>query len=388
MADASAVNPLLPVHQQAQAEFQPYADIEIVSTFGEPQAEYAAIRKSCGLIDRPQRAVIELTGPERLIFLNNLITNQTWDKQAKEPLPVGRAVYAFLLNAKTGRIVTDLNVLELGERTLLEVEVRLVPTVMSALEKYLFAEKVKITSRLGELHQIALHGPGASDVLRQALDTQVELSAPMTCAAARMHNSDVLVWRDDPCGVSGFDIVVPTDVARSIWMHLLTRFASAPEIGKRQLRPVGWAAFNTTRIESGRALFGIDFDDSTLPAETGALLNRAVSFTKGCYPGQEVVARMHARHQVARQIVGLRVENSALPIAGAQIFDADQNVVGAVTSSTISPVLSGAVVALGMVKRPVFNVGSALRIPAEGAVHDARVVEIPFLAPLTEEQHT
>jgi folate-binding protein YgfZ len=380
MADASAINPLHPVHQQAQAEFQPYAEIEIVSTFGEPQAEYAAIRKSCGLLDRPQRAVIELTGPDRLIFLNNLLTNQTWDKQTKQPLPAGHAVYAFLLNAKTGRIVTDLNALELGERTLLDLEARLVPTVTAALEKYLFGEKVRISSRLGELHQIALHGPGAAEVLRQALDTPVELNEPMTCASARMHNSDVIIWRDDPCGVSGFHLLMSTESARPIWMHLLTRFASAPEIGKRALRPIGWAAFNTTRIEAGRALFGIDFDDSTLPAETGALLNRAVSFTKGCYPGQEVVARMHARHQVARQIAGIRMDSAALPIAGAQIFDADENVVGAVTSSTISPVLSGAATGLGMLKRPLFNVGSTLRIPAEGAVHDARVAELPFLA--------
>ena len=380
MADASTVNPLLSVHQQAQAEFQSYGDVEIVSTFGEPQAEYAAVRKSCGLLDRPQRAVIELTGPDRLIFLNNLITNQTWDKQSKQPLAAGRALYAFLLNARTGRIITDLNVLELGDRTLLELEVRLVPTVMDALAKYLFAEKVKITSRLGELHQIALHGPGAAEVVRQALDTPVELSEPMTCGAARMHNSDVIIWRDDPCGVSGFHVMVPREAARPIWMHLLTRFASAPEVGKRQLRPIGWAAYNTTRIEAGRALFGIDFDDSTLPAETGALLNRAVSFTKGCYPGQEVVARMHARHQVARQIVGVRIECAALPIAGAQIFDSDQNIVGAVTSSTLSPILSGAAIMLSMVKRPFFNIGSAVRIPAEGAVHDARVVELPFLA--------
>jgi folate-binding protein YgfZ len=388
MTDASLINPLYPVHQQAEAEFQPYADIDIVSTFGEPQAEYAAIRKACGLLDLPQRAVIELTGADRLSFLNNLLTNQTWDKQTRQPIPPGQVVYAFLLNAKTGRIITDVNVLELGERTLLEVEVRLVPTVMAALEKYLFGEKVQIANRLGELHEIALYGPGAAAVVNQSLDTPIELSGPMTCAAARTQNQDVIVWRDDPCGVSGFHLIVPTAAARSIWMHLLTRFASGADVGKRPLRPVGWAALNTTRIEAGRPLFGIDFDDATLPAETGPLLNRAVSFTKGCYPGQEVVARMHARHQVARQIAGIRMEGPALPIAGGQVFDAEQNVVGAITSSTISPVLSGAAITLGMVKRPLFNVGSALRIPAEGAVHDARVVELPFLARAIEETRT
>jgi len=379
MTEASSINPLHPVHRQAEAEFQAYGDIEIVSTFGEPQAEYAAIRKSCGLLDRPQRAVIELTGADRLPFLNNLLTNQTWDKQTKQPILSGQAIYAFLLNAKTGRIITDLNVLVLGERTLLELEARLAPSVTSALDKYRFGEKVQIAGRLGEIHEIALHGPGAADIVRQSLDTPPELSVEMTCASARMLNHNVIVWRDDPCGVPGYHLFVPTSAARSIWMHLVTRFSTAADIGKRLLRPVGWAAYNTTRIEAARPLFGIDFDDATLPAETGRLLNRAVSFTKGCYPGQEVVARMHARQQVARQIVGIRMEGTALPIAGAQIFDGDQSVIGAVTSSTISPILSGAAIAMGMVKRPFFTVGSALRIPAEGAVHEARVVELPFL---------
>src|SRR6266542_3442287 len=116
-------NPLLDLHRQNPlTECQAHGPIEIVSTFGEPQAEYAAIRKSCAVMDLPQRGLIELTGKDRLPFLNNLITNQVWDKQAKKPLEAGRGVYAFLLNAKTGRIITDMNVLELGERTRLEMD--------------------------------------------------------------------------------------------------------------------------------------------------------------------------------------------------------------------------------------------------------------------------
>src|SRR4051812_8667266 len=106
-------NPLHLLHQQAEAEFQPYADLEIVTTFGEPQAEYAALHKSVGMIDLPQRGILELAGKDRLAFLNNLLTNQTWNKESKSGLPAGRGIYAFFLNTK-GRIVTDMNVLELG----------------------------------------------------------------------------------------------------------------------------------------------------------------------------------------------------------------------------------------------------------------------------------
>jgi folate-binding protein YgfZ len=162
-------------------------------------------------------------------------------------------------------------------------------------------------------------------------------------------------------------------------MNLITRHATSDEPGKRLLRPVGWAAFNTARIEAGRAFFGIDFDENFVPAETGSLLSRAVSFTKGCYPGQEIVARMHARGQVAKQIAGFRMDSDALPIAGAQVLDDQSNVIGAVTSSTISPVLSNAAIGLAILKRPHFEARKLIHIPAEGAIHNAKVVELPFL---------
>src|SRR5947207_4969199 len=122
-------NPLHDSHEQANAEFQAYGVVQIVATFGQPQAEYAAIHKACGLMDLPQRGVIELTGKDRLTFLNNLLTNQTFDKQTKTPLSAGAGVYAFLLNAKSGRIIVDVNVLELGERKLLELAARRVCSV-------------------------------------------------------------------------------------------------------------------------------------------------------------------------------------------------------------------------------------------------------------------
>src|SRR3954467_8922901 len=125
-----ASNPLHASHEAANAEFQAYADVQIVSTFGQPQAEYSAIHKACGMMDLPQRGIIELTGKDRLTFLNNLLSNQTFDKQTKTPMPEGAGVYAFLLNAKTGRIVVDVNVLELGERTVLELDARLIATVL------------------------------------------------------------------------------------------------------------------------------------------------------------------------------------------------------------------------------------------------------------------
>jgi folate-binding protein YgfZ len=374
-------NPLLELHRQPEAEFQPYGEsLEIVSTFGQPQAEYSALHKSCGLMDLPQRAIIALTGKDRLAFLNNLLTNQTYEKQSKTGLAPGRGAYAFLLDAKSGRIKLDVNVLELGERTLLEVDARIVDELLAILDRYRFTEQVVFTSKINDLHEIALHGPGAAEVLGSAVDPLPQLSEPLQCALSRLLGTDVIVWRDDPCGVPGFHLIIPAHAAAAVWNHFVATYGASDQLGKRELRPIGWAAFNATRIEAGRALFGVDFDDSILPAETGPLtMSRAVSFTKGCYPGQEIVARMHARQQVAKQLVGIRMTSEALPIAGAQVLDESRtNPIGGITSSTLSPVLSNAAICLGYVKRPHFTVGTKLTIPAEAALREGVVVELPF----------
>ena len=380
-ATAPLPNPLRDLHGEGPlVEFQPYDRVEIVGTFGEPQAEYAAIRKSCGLMDLPQRGLLELTGRDRLPFLNNLLTNQTWDKNTKTPMQAGAGVYAFFLNIK-GRIAADMNVLEIGDRTLLEMDARFVEPIRQAFDKYLFAEQVSMRSLIGVSHEIALHGPGAADVLGRAAEAPIAALSPLASARARLFGVDAIVWRDDPTGAPGFHVIVPTESATTVWRELLTRFGTSEHLGKRPLRPIGWAAFNATRIEAGRPLFGIDFDDSILPAETGPLFSRAVSLTKGCYLGQEIVARMHARQQVAKQIVGLKLDTDDLPMAGAKLFDEKGNEIGGVTSSTLSPMLSDTAVCLGYAKRPFVAPGTKVRVPAEGQLREATVTALPFVSP-------
>jgi len=366
-------NPLHDLHQQAEAEFQAYAELPIVSTFGEPQAEYAAIHKGAALLDQPFRGVLELTGKDRHSFLNNLITNQVWDKEKKVGLATGEGVYAFFLNTK-GRVVVDMNVLEIGDRLLLEMDARHVESTRIAFEKFRFVEKVTLENVIGKRHELAIHGPSAAQVLGLT-----EPLAPMQNRAIRLFDIDIIVWRDDPTGQPGYQIIVDTASAVPLWTILLESFGQVTGIGKRPLRPIGWAAFNATRIEAGRPLFGIDFDDSVLPAETGQLA-RAVSFTKGCYLGQEVVARMHARNVVARQIVGIRMNDDSLPMAGSHIFapDGSNNQIGGITSSTISPILSNASICLGILKKAFIAPGSMVEIPAEGAMRKGTVVELPF----------
>jgi len=352
-------NPLHAIHEKFGAEFQAYGATPIPLMYGEPQAEYAAIRKSAAIVDRPYRGILELSGKDRHAFLNNLLTNQIWDKEKKIGLGTGQSVYAFFINNK-GRIVSDMNVIELGDRTWLEMEEEKIETVQLAFEKYLFAEQVKMKSLVGGVHEFLVTGPRAQEA---------------------MANVEATVFRDDICGVPGFVLIVAIEEAERTWNHFTQGVEREfdDDLRFRGLaRPCGWAAFNTTRIEAGRPLFGIDFDESILPAETG-LFERAVSLTKGCYLGQEIVARMHARGQVARKLVGIRMQSDALPLAGTKIYDDQQNEIGGVTSSTISPVLSNIAICIGYVKKPFFAAGTKLKIPAEGSIRTGQVVDLPFI---------
>jgi aminomethyltransferase len=390
MPEVRPTNPLHALHAQiSSAEFQPYADLEVVSTFGQPEAEYAAIRKAAALMDLPQRGLLELTGKDRLPFLNNLLTNQTWDKQTKTGLAPGSGVYAYFLNLK-GRIVADINVLELGERTLLETDARMIEVLRKAFDKFIFTEQVQITSKVGALHRITLHGPEALSILNDAANSPLPELDPLASTQTSLLGTDVTLFRDDECAAPGYHLIVPAECAAELWQGLVTQFANPLELGKRRLRPIGWAAYNACRIEGGRPLFDIDFgnsadpDQSVLPAEAGQFA-RAVSVTKGCYLGQEIVARMHARQQVAKQLVGLRVADDALPIAGATLFDDKQNQVGMITSSTVSPILSGACIALGYLKKPFFALGTEVTVPAEGSMRKAVVTQLPFVHAKTSE---
>jgi folate-binding protein YgfZ len=378
MPDITPSNPLLDLYRHTDAEFQPYGNVEIAAHFGAPPVEYAAIHKNCALMDWPQRGILEVAGPDRLPFLNNLLTNQLWNKETKTGLSAGQGVYAFLLNTK-GRIEADMNVLELGDKTWLEMDARLIEPVRLVLDRHLFAEKVTPASRVGQLHQIALQGPLALRIAEETLGQPIGQLPPLGSKVIDRPDGQVVLWRDDPAGVPGYYLIAPVPLIRRLWSDLWQRFETGVP-GRREVRPVGWAAWNAARIEAGRVLYGIDFDASILPAETGRF-EQAVSVTKGCYLGQEIVARMYARKVVARQLAGLRINSGELPLAGTKIFDAEQNEIGGVTSSTVSPLLGQAAIAIGLLKRGFFDVGTRVRIPAEGAMREAEVVQMPFLPP-------
>lgn len=378
--------PLRSLHERAGAMLAVYGPaegvggvpVDVPQVFGELELEYAAIRKHSGLMDQATRATIELTGSDRLDFLNRMLT------QELKALPPGSARRAFWLNRK-GRIDADIQVVHLSDRTLLDVDILALERTCSSLASFIITEDAALRDLSGETYRLAIHGPTAPDLLG---GLGAALPPEGGAIEAILADRPVTLWRTDATGEIGVEILCAMRDAEKLYSSLLAR-AGEQETGAAALRTsdpsslnrrvgltrVGWHAFNIARIEAGTPLYNIDFGPESLPAETG-VLNDRVSFTKGCYLGQEIVARMHSRGHPKQCLVALRLDRvidqatgePSLPSGGAPVLDAVGTPIGAVTSSAVAPMLGAAPVCFAQVKWEQSKPGTQVSVQTESAL--------------------
>lgn len=370
--------------------------IDLVATYASLELEYASLRKHCGLIDLPSRGLVEVTGPDRLDFLNRMVTQEL--RPGRKDLPPWSMARSFWLSRK-GRIDADLRICVLPDRVLLEVDALAAPRTAGALSSFIIMEDCAVRDISQDNHCLGLHGPTAPSLLA-AVCAPLHGAPPVQSLApaggvtrALIDSRPVTVLRDDQAGVPGFSLITdlkdalvvaqalvraghdaahePTGSSKHFSLPVLT--PDAPRNPARfRLAPIGWLSFNIARIEAGTPMFNIDFGVESLPAETGQLDSR-VSFTKGCYLGQEVVARMHARHQSKQQLVAVKFESThaaddrpypPLPEQGAPLL-AEGAAVGRITSSTLSPLLGMAPIAFAQVRSTHAAPGTVLTAPGD-----------------------
>jgi tRNA-modifying protein YgfZ len=380
-------SPLHKLHQLAEAAVIPYgppeAGIMVVATFGELELEYAAIRKSCILLDLPQRGILEIAGKDRLEFLNRMVTQEL---KGLQPFHTSKT---FWLNRK-GRIDADLRLIELGDRVLVDLDALATDRTVKGLSAYIITEEVTVKDLTESWHRMALHGP-TSLALLQAVSKPVrgpslgDLAPGMvTVIAVRGH--EVVVDRDDSTGEPGLEMTMPVAAAAEVFQSLVETGQvhddgnggeGSEPASKFRLRPAGWHAYNMARIEAGRPLYNIDFGPDSLPHETGIVRER-VSFTKGCYLGQEIVARMESRGHSKKVLMAIKCEASIptgpepslprQPVTGSQVWaasGAESDAIGAVTSSTLSPMLSSVPVCFAMIRHDLAKPGLEVLVAAE-----------------------
>ncbi len=280
------------------------------------RGQYNALRHGAGLIEL-ERTQIELGGADRASFLHNLSTNEI------KKLPVGAGCEAFLTSVQ-GRTLAHAFVFAGPESLLIDTVGGQSEKLLAHLDHYLVCEQVTLTDRSGQWTELLLAGPQAESLVEQLWKTRL----PATRLANEVVDAGgTPIWlrRVDITGPGGCLISLPREAAPSV----------AAALGEHGAVPCGGEAFEAARIEAGFPLFDRDITEKNLPQEV-ARDALAISFVKGCYLGQETVARIDALGHVNKMLVGLELSSADVPEAGTEIFAAGQ-AVGHVTSAAYSP---------------------------------------------------
>ncbi len=343
----------------AGARFASLRGVRVAESFGEVESEVRAAREGAGVIDRSDRAYLTASGPDAASFLQRMTSNEV---SGLEP---GQGRYGLQLDAQ-GRIIADFYLLRMDDHILLETDWARREPLREVLEKHIIADEVEIRDASQQLASLSVEGPQSGRLLKAALSQGTLPGTEMNHVWVRLHEAPVLVVRLSETGEEGFRLIFVVEQAQNVWEALTAQ--------RRHVdwKPVGQGALNILRTEAGIPWYGADLNEQTLPPEAG-LEGRAISYTKGCYLGQEIVERIRSRGHVNRKLVGLMLGGDSLPAAGAKLLRNGKEV-GVITTAVHSPTLE-ADIALGYVRREHLERGTKLDVEGGGA---AEVTTLPF----------
>jgi len=323
--------------------------------------EYSSVRDGgAGVIDLSSRGRLLVSGAEAVMFLNGLITNDM------KTLLVNSWMPAVFPNVQ-GRLLASVRIIHRDDGFLIDTESATLEIVAKLLERFTLAGDFRVKDLTSETAMLSVQGQNAAEVIRKALGEPSAMVARGQVATAQLENgSHVNVIRATHTGEDGFDLFADAKDGQTL-LDLLTRAGA---------QPFGSEVAETLRIEAGIARFGIDMDETRVVTETN--LDDAVSFTKGCYIGQEIIARIKYRGHVAKKLTGVLLEQNVALASGAKILFDDQKEIGSITSATTSPRLKHTI-ALAYVKYDYLEPGTKVKVVSAGNEFPATVTELPFV---------
>jgi len=328
-----------------------------------PSAEYAAVRDGgAGIIDLSSRARLLVSGAEAVTFLNGLITNDM------KTLAVNSWMPAAFPNVQ-GRLLAAIRVIHRDDGFLIDTETVTHDAVLKLLERFTLAGDFRVTDLTSETVHLSVQGKKAAEVVRATLGDEAAKIEHQEVIKRKLGNgSEVTIIRATHTAEDGFDLFVDANDAHQL----------SESLTKAGAQPVGVDVVETLRIEAGIPRYGIDMDETNVVTETN--LDEAVSFTKGCYLGQEIIARIKYRGHVAKKLTGVQFEaNGSTELErGAKIQSPDDKEIGRVTSFAFSPRLRR-IIALGYVKYDYLAPATRVKVVSSEKEFPAAVAKLPFI---------
>ena len=336
--------PLVEQHRAAGAHLGEFNGCVLPQRFSDLDKEYRAAREAVALLDTNWHAFLMLGGRDRVKYLHAISSNDI------KSLAQGRGAMALLLNPQ-GHILAEIEVYALAESLLVLSHASLREQTIATLKKYVIGSQVQIEDRTGQMGSCAVEGPRAAAVVEQACGVTLADLAEMSATDTIVGGISCQLLRRSHFGQMGAEFLASREALPAVWRTLLAG------VRGQGGEPIGMDAFHALRLEAGVPWYPADFNEAMIPHEA-VLEETHISFTKGCYTGQEIVERVRSRGQVNRKRVSLRFSTTAPPPAATKLR-AGGSEVGFVTSAAFSPV-AGAAIGMGYVRREHVAPGSVV----------------------------
>ena len=349
---------LAEMHERAGVQWARGDSLRLPRNYGDPRSEYEAARTGAVVIDRGDRAAIRVYGRDPVRMIQGLVSNDITRADG------AHAVYATVLSPK-GKMIADVRVLQRPDGELLiELDAGALAGMLAHLKKFLPPVFARFEDHSGSVHVLGVYGPEAAELSGAAIGMELPADAAEDRLVSSDAPADVVAVRSDYAGPGGWDLFVDDASAPALWERLVAGGA----------RPAGHATLEVLRIEAGSPKWGAELTEDVIPLEAG-LRNRAISESKGCYTGQEVIIRILHRGHVNWLLRGFLLGEGPVPASGTTFTRAGEaKAVARITSACESPRF-GQTLALGYARREV-EPPSALA-GAEGAP-GGRLVALPF----------
>lgn len=339
------------VHRKHGAHLGVWFGCELPDSFGNWEEEYRLLREKVGLVDKNYRAYLEFTGPDRLRYLNAILTNDI------KGLKANHGTVSLFLNPQ-GHVQAELEAYVFADTLFCVSYAMIRERLMPLMDKYIIMDDVTLTDATDKYATLALEGSAAPDAMFAASGVELAVMDELESREANVGEIPCRVIKKLPGGITSGEFLVARERAGELWDIL---DATVRRIGGG---PVGYKALNALRLETDVPWFGYDFGDKQIPHEAG-LQDSHISYTKGCYTGQEIIERVRSRGQVNRVRVSLRFDTPEAPAKDTPLLT-DGKEIGYVTRTGFSPLLK-AWIGMGYVRREQGVLGTRLSLPEGSA---------------------